>query len=349
MALQGTLDTFALPDVLRLLAATKKTGRLHLDGNRGSGDVWVLTGDVVAIEVTGASTTGPVEHLFELLRYTDGAFAFQPDDTHPSPEVAVEVEPLLTQAEALLDEWRIIESVVPSLASWVTLVPELSTPNVTLDRDRWRTLAAIGAGSTVGELGNRLELGELPVSRAVKELVESGLAAIEAREDTAPAERHLETHIDTPAPLAGALLDAADDAGRWSDESLRGTLREPKPLGFSAFDDPVDEAPGWAEDDEPTTDAPASVAPLVSSVEDYAAAFPGLHRGEASDDDNDLDADEVARQLANLSPKAAKAVRAAAQATTDAEREAALADVPDDEDEPLNRGLLLKFLSSVKS
>ena len=29
VALQGTLDTFALPDVLRLLAATKKTGRLR--------------------------------------------------------------------------------------------------------------------------------------------------------------------------------------------------------------------------------------------------------------------------------------------------------------------------------
>ena len=60
------------------------------------------------------------------------------------------------------------------------------------------------------------------------------------------------------------------------------------------------------------------------------------------------DAAEIARQLANLSPKAAKAVAAAAKATTTEEREAALAEVDDTED-PINRGLLLKFLGSVNS
>ena len=37
VALQGTLDTFALPDVLRLLASTKKTGRLVIAGNGADG------------------------------------------------------------------------------------------------------------------------------------------------------------------------------------------------------------------------------------------------------------------------------------------------------------------------
>ena len=32
MALQGPRDTFALADVLRLLSATTKTGRLQIDG-----------------------------------------------------------------------------------------------------------------------------------------------------------------------------------------------------------------------------------------------------------------------------------------------------------------------------
>lgn len=58
--------------------------------------------------------------------------------------------------------------------------------------------------------------------------------------------------------------------------------------------------------------------------------------------------EELSRQLATLSPRAADAVRAAAEAETDEEREAAL-DGVDEGDETLNRGLLLKFLSSVKS
>jgi hypothetical protein len=70
---------------------------------------------------------------------------------------------------------------------------------------------------------------------------------------------------------------------------------------------------------------------------------------EAGESDEELpDADDVAQQLASLSPKAAQAVAAAAKAATVEERDAAL-DEMDDDDEPVNRGLLLKFLSSVKS
>ena len=61
---------------------------------------------------------------------------------------------------------------------------------------------------------------------------------------------------------------------------------------------------------------------------------------------DDINPAEMARQLASLSPKAAKAVAAAAKATTEAEREAALAAV-EAEDGSLDRGLLLKFLGSV--
>jgi hypothetical protein len=67
------------------------------------------------------------------------------------------------------------------------------------------------------------------------------------------------------------------------------------------------------------------------------------------DELEDLDDDdpaEIANQLANLSPRAAKAVAAAAKATTDEERDAALAMI-EAEDSGLNRGMLLKFLGSV--
>lgn len=349
MALQGTLDTFALPDVLRLLAATKKSGRLHIEGDRGTGDVWVDGGDVVALETSRPAVT-PTERLFELLRFTDGDFVFQAGASHPSPEVATPVEPLLTAAETVLAEWRAIETVVPSLTSWVALVAELEAAEVTLDRDRWRTIAAIGAGTTVGELGDRLELTELPVSREVKDLVEAGLVTVEARaEMTSSFDSSWSTDFSSIREREPSLPP-----------------RAPAPTSFSAFDEPYEpyERPAASTADESLQPTPAR--PLVGSheagqdIDDFESVFPGLSRTETagpvaepvaepdSDDDDELDAEEVARQLANLSPRAAKAVKAAAQATTDEEREAALADV-DDDDEPLNRGLLLKFLSSVKS
>src|SRR5260221_12280621 len=79
VALQGTLDTFALPDVLRLLASTKKTGRLVITGTRGSGSVWVDGGSVVGTDATGAvPDADAVAVLFELLRFGgDGSFTFE--------------------------------------------------------------------------------------------------------------------------------------------------------------------------------------------------------------------------------------------------------------------------------
>jgi len=57
---------------------------------------------------------------------------------------------------------------------------------------------------------------------------------------------------------------------------------------------------------------------------------------------------DPAVELGELTPKAARAIAAAAQAQTEAERDAALAEAVDEDDEPIDRGLLLRFLSSVK-
>ena len=49
MALQGTLDTFALADLVQLLASTQKTGELMIEGDRGSGRLWFLDGALVGV------------------------------------------------------------------------------------------------------------------------------------------------------------------------------------------------------------------------------------------------------------------------------------------------------------
>ncbi len=275
MALQGTLDTFALADVLRLLASTKKTGRFHLTGSRGSGTIYVDGGGVVATESTTGRPSGPpVEVVFELLRFGEGSFVFDPDRHAAEPGAPIDVEPLLADAERMLGEWREIEAVVPSLDASVALTPGIGH-EVVVHPSVWQTVVAIGSGATVWTIGDALGLSEMSVSRAVKEVVDLGLAEVRLPEPE--------------APLAGS-----------TDEPEAVALYEPP------------------------------MAPVV-----FADAPPD-------------EAEEVARQLASLSPRAARAVAAAARAETDEEREAALADMPEDE-APINRGLLLKFLSSVRT
>lgn len=316
MALQGTLDTFALPDVLRLLAATKKTGRLRLTGSRGTGSVWVSSGDVAAVEATHAPhATGDVDTLFELLRFEDGAFTFDAEATHDAPGQATDAELLIGQSEALLAEWRDIEAVVPSMDAWVTLRQSLPRSEVTVDQERWTTIVAVGAGATVRRIGDDLCLPELPISRAIKELTEAGLLDIT---EAAPSTPLL---VASRAPTRPLIAP------------------EPEPEVFVPIDLPVGRG-AFVQGDEPTGAPDAEVA-------DFAVAFPGLANRTTVTSTSEEE-EELARQLATLSPRAARAVRAAGEAGTDEEREAAL-DAADSEDQPLNRGLLLKFLSSVKS
>lgn len=317
VALQGTIETFALPDVMRLLASTKKTGRLRLSGGRGSGSIWVDSGRVVASEAGNAPhANGPVEVVFELLRFTDGDFVFDADESPDDASAPVEVEPTLTEAEAMLDEWKGIEAVVPSLDAWVALAAALPGPEVSVDADRWSLIVAVGSGATVGTLGDILSLGEMPISKRVKELIEAGLAEVgitPAGATTAP--RSATRSTEAPA-------STVDEPGVTTSGGAPGLDLAPVPDDGERFDPDA-----LVVEREPVVDSMAPSAATAGSSEPSDAA-------------------EIARQLANLSPKAAKAVAAAAKATTEEERELALAEV-DDEEDPINRDLLIKFLGSV--
>jgi hypothetical protein len=107
----------------------------------------------------------------------------------------------------------------------------------------------------------------------------------------------------------------------------------PVPSSSPAFSVVADELADERTGSPVLDDAPAPAA--APARDDLTPITP--EPGEAA---------EIARQLANLSPKAARAVAAAAKASTPEEREAALAEV-EASDEQINRELLLKFLGTV--
>lgn len=328
MALQGTLDTFELPDVLRLLASTSKTGRLRMQTDRGDGDVWLAGGQVVGIEAPNADADDLDDGLFQLLRARDGAFAFEPGAEPDSWRAAADVEPLLASAESRLAEWRELEAVVPSLGAWVALAPELPGPEVTVDAATWRIVATVAGGLTVAELGDLLGIGELAVCRLVRDLVALGIgevAAPPAHAARARAQAEPEVQAAEPAPV-----------------------EEPEPAAEPEVAELYAPQPAWPVygdvTDEPVVDAEV-VEPEPFAGPDAGASDP-MPAVSAFDRTDPAEAEDVARQLSMLSPRAAQAVAATAASTSDADRDAALAAV--DGEEPINRGLLLKFLGSVK-
>ena len=181
MSLQGTIETFAVADVLRLLAATAKSGRLQIQGPTRTGTVWVDGGRILAAEVPAVTTDGgAAEAVFQLLRLERGSFRFELDKYPPNPAEPVEIELALGDAESMLAEWRELETTIPSSDSWLTLRAELDAP-VSITPEQWKVVAAIAGGSTVADVATTLKLGELAAMRSANGVIHAGVATVGTR------------------------------------------------------------------------------------------------------------------------------------------------------------------------
>ena len=208
MALLGTLAEFHVDDVLVLLAGTKKTGVLVVEGSARAGRLWVDSGHIVGAELADNKEAGEV--VFELLRLADGKFAFEAGAMPPDLGAPQDVQNVLAAARTKLAEWREIERVVPSLVSLVALDPAAGdNGSLSITADQWKAVAAIGAGGTVAEVGVRLGLPEFDTCKAVKSVVDAGLATVTpvAEGEAAPAAGAVAAAGAAPSDLVRQLTE----------------------------------------------------------------------------------------------------------------------------------------------
>jgi hypothetical protein len=382
VALQGTLDTFALPDVLRLLAATKKSGSLRLTSEQGAGTVGFDDGAVRIVRADHVShATEPVDALFELLRFEHGTFTFDAEVPAEPGGDRVDVEELLVAAEALLAEWREIAAVVPAMGAWVTLRRTLDADSVTVPSAQWSTLVAVGSGATVAAIAAELGLTELPVSRAVRDLHSLGVVDIDTEAPMPVTEPPSAALPVEPAPVeplsdvdAPPELHAAAVSDECADEPA-DLDSEPEDAGAP---DAVEQAWGAAAPIAPRLARPAALedpdAPLPTarplrarrprhlSPGDEASAepetfvpldLPGAGPARTYDEPSEDDAEDLDSLTAAFPGLAGQGDDDVASDAATGEEPGEGAGAPEVEagadDEHVNRGVLLKFLSSVKS
>lgn len=288
--LQGSLGDFSLAELLGLIATTQKTGQLRLDGDRGSGSLWLDAGALVAADATrgpgaiqiaaAATTERSVEDIvFELLRFADGTFSFSLGIAPPEHGVAEDVDVVLHDALGRLDEWRGIEAIVPSLLHVLLPVPALPAEQVTIGQDEWAIIVSVGERAEVRAVCEALDLDEVAGSRQIKAMVERSLLSV-----TPPGATPIETigSVATPfearTPVAVPIVTAEPapvvappSATPLSDALLSNALLSDAAASTSA----VVESPPEATP-EPTVSDPAVIsvpAPThVSAAADEEAA-----------------------------------------------------------------------------
>jgi hypothetical protein len=236
--LQGTLDTLSLPELFDVLAATKKSGALHVRGARGLGVVYFDAGYVCAAEAGAQSGPVPDEPAvigrlhdvcFELFRYETGSFEFEPGGPPRWPVLSsVAVDALVEEAQRRLSEWKDIEAVVPSIECRPWLVADPPGQQVVLDRMQWKMITAIAGRRRVSAIMRLLESSEFEVCRTLKSLVDVGLVEIEM-------------------PSAIETAEASDDGAGDADEAVRAPSRRRNGRKEAAAEAKADDIDAGAE------------------------------------------------------------------------------------------------------
>jgi hypothetical protein len=181
--LQGTLETLALPELLGLLAQSRKTGALWLDAANSSAVLYIVDGRCCAAESSEAGDAltdeaallaRVIDVCFAVERADDGTFRFGPEEPPWACADPVDLEGAIDELARLVDEWREIQSVIPSLDCRIRLADELGVEELTVDRERWQLIVSLDGRRSVRDLVRKTSRPVLEVCHAILELVDSG-------------------------------------------------------------------------------------------------------------------------------------------------------------------------------
>lgn len=267
MSLKGSLQTVALPEVLRFLSGTGKSGEFHVAGARGEGRLWFASGRIDGFRV--GPSTDIRDALFEMLRLGDGEFDFSSDQERPAdvaPAEEVDLEASIDAALQRLSEWESISAVVPSLEHRLELRSDSPGEQVVLEASQWSVVVAVSEVRHVGRVLEALGLGEFDGCATLRDLVAAGLVEVSEPADPTVAAPEEAPVVGEPFGLEPVSMEpVVSEPVGLEPVSLEPVSADPEPVGWpgvepetsvlgDVFSTDVNGAPGEPGEPAPTGD-----------------------------------------------------------------------------------------------
>jgi hypothetical protein len=249
---------------------------------------------VDADTVRDAAREQIIDAVFDLLRWTDGDFAFAVDQHNPDDVgIAVPMDDVVAEATARREAWQAIAALIPSPET-VLGMPVTLPEDPALSRDEWALLALADGRRTVAELVDLGGRGAYAVVSSLAGLVERGLLVARDGEDHVAVmqRRHglltpLESETFQPAVVSEPNATAPSPQAPVSAPDAEATAAEtPAPFetqpdeGDAAAEAPVESAPPH---DGPAADAAGSPDHQLTHDAGHAADSAGSADAPAGD------------------------------------------------------------------
>jgi hypothetical protein len=125
----GSIAEVALPDLLQLFSASKKTGVLQITTLTDVGAIYLEDGRVRFAVVNGDESVPPEKAFYRILVWDKGTFDLLPKSQREFPvEIQGSIEGLLMEGMRQLDEIRRLGDALPQLQSQVSVAMPLDKP-----------------------------------------------------------------------------------------------------------------------------------------------------------------------------------------------------------------------------
>ena len=125
----GSIAEVALPDLLQLFSASKKTGVLQITTPTDVGAIYLNEGMVRFAVVNGDETVPPEKAFYRVLVWDKGTFDLLPEAERDFPsEIESSVEGLLMEGMRQLDEIRRLGDALPPLQTTISVAKPLEKP-----------------------------------------------------------------------------------------------------------------------------------------------------------------------------------------------------------------------------
>lgn len=219
--LNGNLDAFGLPEVLKFVSAGKVTGRIEITREEVGGDLSIDQGKFVAARLAEDEAPTTVDEALDvavlLFDGSGGSFEVVQEEWVGGP-LNLNADELIKAVNKRREEWAEVVSVLGSLEDPMLLANDLAkgTETVTISATQWGLLCLVDGKRSVQDLARDAGSSVYHTARELAELFQRGMIARGDRvrwEEAVPksGKKGSSAPAQDPAAVLHELAEGDDD------------------------------------------------------------------------------------------------------------------------------------------
>ena len=206
--LNGNLDTFALPDVLRFIASGNVTGRIEITREDVAGEIAVDQGTFVGASLTDEEAPTTVDESLDiavlLFDGTGGTFEVVQEEWVGGP-LSLSADDLAKAVERRRKEWAAVVDQLGSLDEPLVIATDLpnGADQIVVRADQWKLLSFLDGRRSVQDVARDTASSVYATAVALAEMANAGMVARGHTEwDEQPAPKRSKKSVEPDATEA---------------------------------------------------------------------------------------------------------------------------------------------------